>query len=219
MEESKQTNPSNDQAKEQNETVTPLPDPNTTATGDYITTEEDLNKLEQNIEEVPVIQTENATLESELADLPDPNMTATGDYITTEEELAAQESQNSETTENIEVVPVIQEEVPLTDTNSNQSVINVEAEEAAIASTPVSTPIEETEIPVYSVSPSEDSVSSETTQAYSVDGKEAADIVAKGVEDMAEGKDVEFVYDPVTKTIYTKTTDTTSINTNNGLSK
>ncbi len=199
--------------QDQNETVAPLPDPNTMAVGDYISSEEDLNNLEQNVEEVPVIQTE-----SELTDFPDPNTTATGDYITTEEELAAKESQNAETSENIEVVPVIQEETPLTDTDSNQSVINVEVETEAV---PVSNSVEETEIPVYSVPTADgnDIASSETTAAYSVDSKEAAEIVSKGVEDMANGKEVDFVYDPVTKTIYTKTTDTANIDNTNGLSK
>ena len=199
--------------QDQNETVAPLPDPNLTATGDYISSEEELNNLDQNVEEVPVIQTE-----SELADLPDPNMTATGDYITTEEELAAQESQNTETPENIEVVPVVQEEAPLTDTDSNQSVINVEAETESV---PASTSYEETEIPVYSVPTTDgnDISTSETTATYSVDSKEAAEIVSKGIEDMANGKEVDFIYDPVTKTIYTKTTDTTNIDNTNGLSK
>lgn len=175
-----------------------LPDPNTTATGDYVTSEEDLmgSVTDEEIEEVPVIQDEVAAEDTSLND---------SNIIT--EEVPVEEVESDTTIIDVpapEEETVVEdkiEEVPVQETESTATVIDVPAQEEEIE-----------EVPVI-----QDEVTTEDTKATKANLEEMAD---QAIAAMENGETVEFVYDPDTNTYYAKpVTDVEQVSINAGLTK
>ena len=176
-----------------------LPDPNTTATGDYVTSEEDLMKSNEEIEEVPVIQNEIAVEEDTV--LNDSNI------IT--EEIPVQEVESAVTVIDVpaqeETVAEDKiEEVPVQETENVDPTIDTSAQEETVGEEKIE------EVPVI-----QDEITPESNTKANIEG-----LVDQAITAMENGETITFVYDPDTNTYHAKpVTDVEQINIDAGLTK
>ena len=176
-----------------------LPDPNTTATGDYVTSEEDLMKSNEEIEEVPVIQNEIAVEEDTV--LNDSNI------IT--EEIPVQEVESAVTVIDVpaqeETVAEDKiEEVPVQETENVDPTIDTSAQEETVGEEKIE------EVPVI-----QDEITPESNTKANIEG-----LVDQAITAMENGETITFVYDSNTNTYHAKpVTDVEQINIDAGLTK